>query len=77
MWLIFYSLEKAEAVLRSIDVEMGFPDGSGTESWALIQKAHGADVWFYKKPKIEYLILPADGEVNNIDVYLPPINIKT
>lgn len=49
-FLIFNKLQDAEEACQQIDNLMGFPDGQGTEHWAVPIKAYSKNLWYIPKP---------------------------
>ena len=49
-YLIFTSEKEANVDLQLINETLGCPDGKGTESWDVVQKAYNKDIWFFTCP---------------------------
>ncbi|GAB4493097.1 MAG: hypothetical protein OHK0045_21960 [Raineya sp.] len=73
MYLIFYTEQKAQTALEFIDSNMGFPDKQ-TETWAIINKAHEQDLWYFIKPNDVYMQdVVFDEQRSDISNLLEPI----
>lgn len=72
MWLIFDTYEKANNSLSQINQNFGFPDENGTKTWAVIEKAHDQNYWFFPKPPESKMTdVVVFQTTNNIDNFLP------
>lgn len=72
-YLIFNTEKEAIALLNDIDKEMGLPDGNGTDTWAVVEKAYyyNQDIWYFPCPL--HITMPKEQKmVLNIDEFLEP-----
>ena len=51
--MIFYTSNNEAALIAAeaqICLNCGFPNGNGTDRWAIVTKAVNEDLWFFEKP---------------------------
>jgi hypothetical protein len=73
MYYVFNTKKKAEEALQAINAKMGFPDKKGTETWAVIRKAHKKNLWFFLVQPAKYKLDLHYKEIReDITDLLPP-----
>jgi hypothetical protein len=77
MYLVFYSIQKAEDAITMINQNLGYPDGKGTDTWSLISKAYNQNIWFFPMPPKGMQEVVFDEQTSDISIYLPnnPIQV--